>query len=72
MLSQMLVIPHWKPLSRLPCQPDDGNACTTDACDTSTGQITHTPVNIDDNACTTDACDTSTGAITHTAAFQHR
>ncbi len=45
--------------------PNDGNACTTDACTTQSG-VTHTPVNVDDgNICTTDACNTSTGAITH-------
>ena len=47
-----------------PVNTDDGNACTTDACDTSTGAITHTGVNTDDgNACTTDGCDTSTGVF---------
>ena len=52
--------------SHTPVNTDDGNACTTDGCDTATG-VFHTPVNTDDNnACTTDACDTSTGAITHT------
>ena len=28
---------------------DDGNACTTDACNTMTGAITHTAVNVNDN-----------------------
>ena len=47
---------------------NDGNACTTDACNTTTGAATHNPVNTNDgNACTTDACNTSTGAITHTS-----
>jgi hypothetical protein len=47
---------------------DDNNACTTDACNPSTGAITHTPVNVDDgNACTVDSCNSSTGQITHTA-----
>ena len=46
---------------------NDGNACTTDACITSTGTVTHIPVSINDgNACTNDACNTSTGIITHT------
>ncbi len=45
--------------------PNDGNACTIDACNSSTG-VTHTPVVIDDgNICTTDACNTTTGDITH-------
>jgi hypothetical protein len=49
-------------------QTDDNNACTIDACNTSTGSVTHTAVNVNDNnACTTDACNTSTGVITHTA-----
>ena len=47
---------------------NDGNACTVDVCNTSTGTVSHTPVSVNDgNACTTDACNTSTGAITHTA-----
>lgn len=47
---------------------DDANACTTDACNTATGAITHTALaTIDDsNACTVDACNTATGAVTHT------
>ena len=45
----------------------DNNACTVDACDPITGQITHTPINIYDNdACTYDACNTVTGIISHT------
>jgi hypothetical protein len=44
---------------------DDGNACTTDACDPARG-VTHLPVNVDDfDVCTTDACDPRTGEITH-------
>jgi hypothetical protein len=47
-------------------QSDDGNACTIDACDPSTGVVTHTPVAINDNnVCTADACDPATGAVTH-------
>ncbi len=45
---------------------DDNNACTTDACDPTTGNVTHTPVSSDDNnACTTDACDPASGIISH-------
>src|SRR5436190_8254827 len=34
---------------------DDNNACTTDACNTATGAIIHSPVNVNDNnACTVD------------------
>ena len=47
---------------------DDGNACTTDACNPSTGAITHIAVVTDDgNACTVDACNSITGVITHIA-----
>lgn len=50
-----------------PINIDDGNGCTTDACDPQSGSITHTNVDIDDQvACTTDACDPATGTITHT------
>ena len=53
--------------SHTPVNTDDGNACTADACNTSTGAITHTDTTVDDgNACTSDVCDTSTGLITHT------
>ena len=46
---------------------DDGNACTTDACNTQTGVATHTSVPVDDgNPCTADACNSATGTITHT------
>jgi len=39
---------------------DDGNACTTDSCDT--GTCTHTALSCDDgSACTTDSCDPATG-----------
>ena len=46
---------------------DDGNACTVDACNSTNGNVTHTPLpGIDDgNPATTDACNTSTGIITH-------
>ena len=48
-----------------PVNVDDGNACTTDGCNSTTG-IFHTPVSTDDgDACTTDLCNTSSGAITH-------
>ena len=54
-------------ITHTPVNTDDGNACTTDACDPSTGAITNTPVNTDDgDACTTDACDPATGTITNT------
>lgn len=44
-----------------PVYIDDANACTHDACNTSSGAITHVS-NVDDyNFCTTDACDTFTG-----------
>ena len=46
---------------------DDNNACTLDACNTFTGEITNIVVNIDDGYdCTTDACDPITG-ISHIA-----
>ncbi len=42
--------------------PNDNNACTTDACDLATGQPTNTPIVCNDqNACTTDGCNPSTG-----------
>ena len=42
--------------------PDDGNACTVDACNSANGQVTNTPVNTDDgNPCTTDGCNSATG-----------
>lgn len=44
---------------------DDGNACTTDACDPVHG-VTHQELPVDDfDACTVDACDPHTGHITH-------
>jgi hypothetical protein len=49
-----------------PASIDDGDACTTDACDAATGVISHDPVPVDDgDACTTDACDPATGDVTH-------
>jgi hypothetical protein len=65
------------------CQPgtpincDDGNPCTADSCDTTTGQCVHTLLNTgscgtctggcdDGNPCTTDSCDTTTGQCVHT------
>ncbi len=45
---------------------DDGNGCTTDACNATTGAVTHLLVNMSDgNFCTTDACNPSTGNISH-------
>ena len=44
---------------------NDGNACTVDACNTTTGIATHTNTTNDGNACTTDVCNTATG-VTHT------
>ena len=42
-------------------QCDDGNVCSTDACDVG-GTCTHVTQNCNDNnACTVDACDASTG-----------
>ena len=47
-----------------PVSTDDGDVCTTDVCDSSTGSISHTPTNTDDgNACTLDGCDSSTGVF---------
>ncbi len=41
---------------------DDKNACTNDACNTMTGNVSHTPVNRDDaNPCTIDLCDQISG-----------
>ena len=41
---------------------DDNNPCTTDACNPTTGGVTHMPINTDDNnVCTTDGCDPVTG-----------
>jgi hypothetical protein len=45
---------------------DDGDPCTTDACDPTTGAISHTPKCHDANVCSADACE-SGGACRHTA-----
>ena len=46
---------------------DDGNACTTDACDPKRG-VVHEAAPIDDfDACTSDSCDPATGQIAHTS-----
>ncbi|HYV85383.1 MAG TPA: thrombospondin type 3 repeat-containing protein [Patescibacteria group bacterium] len=46
--------------SALDCS--DADACTVDACDSSTGQCAHSPLSCDDgNACTTDTCDPALG-----------
>jgi cysteine-rich repeat protein len=45
---------------------DDGDACTTDACDSQEGASHSPPAGLDDgDGCTTDACDPGTGAISH-------
>lgn len=41
---------------------DDKNACTADACDEATGEVTHTPKKVGDgDPCTIDTCDPATG-----------
>lgn len=41
---------------------NDNNACTTDTCNPSTGEISHLPISTDDNdVCTADSCNPSTG-----------
>ena len=43
---------------------DDNNVCTTDVCDDSTREVTHTPVPIDDgDPCTADSCDPLDGVL---------
>ena len=43
---------------------DDGNACTTDLCDVTTGTCSHGVTVCDDtNPCTTDTCNTTTGCV---------
>lgn len=43
---------------------DDGNACTTDLCDTATGACSHGVTSCDDtNVCTADTCDTLIGCV---------
>ncbi len=45
---------------------DDKDACTIDACDPTTGKITHAPAILDDgDACTADSCDAALG-VQHT------
>ncbi len=45
------------------CNCDDGNACTTEVCDSQLGCI-YTPVVCNDNnACTTDTCDPAIGCV---------
>ena len=45
---------------------DDGDACTVDACDPTTGEVTHLPTPLtcgdDHNPCTVDTCNPATGA----------
>lgn len=44
-----------------PLNCNDGNACTTDSCNTSTGCV-NTPINCDDgDPCTADSCDPGSG-----------
>jgi hypothetical protein len=46
----------------------DGNVCTTDACNSSAGTVSHSAVDVNDNnPCTIDGCDSQTG-IYHTPA----
>jgi hypothetical protein len=43
-------------------QVDDGDACTLDSCDPSTGKIVHEPLKLNDgDDCTFDSCDPKTG-----------
>ncbi len=43
---------------------DDGNACTTDLCNATTGACSHGVTVCDDtNACTTDTCNPTTGCV---------
>lgn len=45
-----------------PALVDDGDACTVDSCDSTTGEIQHEPVVVDDgDLCTLDTCDPTTG-----------
>jgi hypothetical protein len=54
-------------LGRCVTQPvscDDGNACTTEQCDSSTGHCRYYAVHCDDgNPCTHDSCDARTGCV---------
>ena len=46
--------------------PEDFNMCTMDTCDTTTGIVYNTPLDIDDfNACTIDYCDSISGIVSH-------
>jgi len=50
----------------VPANCDDGNPCTTDACEAATGTCTHTAVSCDDNQiCTDDFCVQATGQCEH-------
>jgi slime mold repeat-containing protein len=51
------------PVPTLECPPcDDGDACTVDSCDASSGACVHAPRVCDDqNSCTSDSCDPATG-----------
>ena len=41
---------------------NDGNACTTDSCNTATGSCSNAPISCNDgNTCTTDSCNPATG-----------
>ncbi len=56
--------PDWKPLCgcKVDKDCDDGDACTTDACDPKTGACSAAPVVCDDkNPCTSDSCDATKG-----------
>lgn len=47
---------------------DDGDACTDDLCNPTTGVITHIPISFDDDdPCTEDSCDPTSGEELHTA-----
>ena len=49
-----------------PVSCDDGNPCTADRCDPSTGACLSVPINCDDgNACTLDSCEAATGQCVH-------
>ncbi len=49
------------------CNPpncNDNNACTSDKCNTLTGQCSHTLISCSDgNPCTSDSCDPATGCV---------
>ena len=52
-----------------PCVPancDDGNPCTTDACDTTTGTCSNVQIDCDDGqVCTDDFCNPANGQCSH-------